>query len=92
MEAAEAQPAETGPAEAAVVAELEGLGQALERPSLAQAALAMARLLDDPRRANQQPAAAAKLADLMDKLRKGGDVRRSRLASVRSMTGAKSAS
>jgi hypothetical protein len=37
------------------------------------------------------PAAAAKLADILDKLRKGTDARKSRLASVRAMTSAKSA-
>lgn len=79
-----------GPVEAGVLEELEGLSQAEERPGLAQAALALARIMDKPTAVNQQPAAAAKLADLLDKLRKGGDARKSRLASVRSMTSAKS--
>ena len=77
--------------EAGVIAELEGLAQADARPGLKQTALALARILDSPRAVNQQPAAAAKLADLLDRLRKGADARKSRLASVREMTKAKSA-
>ena len=79
-----------GDAEAGVLAELEGLTQAQARPGLVQAALAMARILDSPKAVNQQPAAAAKLADLLDKLHKGADARKSKLAAVRSMTSAKS--
>jgi hypothetical protein len=84
-------PAEMGRVEAAVVVELAGLEQAEARPGLAQLALALARDVDNPKALNQHAAASAKLADLLDKLRKGGDVRRSRLASVRAMTSAKSA-
>jgi hypothetical protein len=63
--------------------------QAELRPGLAQAALELARLLDNPNAVNQKPAAAAKLADILDKLRKGADSRRSKLASVRAIAGAR---
>ena len=84
-------PAEMGRVEAAVAAEIADLAQAQERPGLAQTALALARLMDDPRAKNQQPAAATKLTDILDKLRKGADARKSKLAVVRQMTTAKSA-
>lgn len=79
-----------GSVEAGVRAEIDGLANTELRPGLAQAALALARLMDDPMAMNQKPAAAAKLVELLDKLRKGADERRSRLASVRAMTSAKS--
>ena len=47
---------EPGPVEAAVEAEMAGLTDA--RPGLAQTALALARILDNPKAINQQPAAA----------------------------------
>ena len=75
-----------GPVEAGVLAEIEGLQQTSERPGLAQMALSLARVMDDPKAVNQKPAAAAKLAELLDKLRKGADSRKSKLASVREMT------
>jgi hypothetical protein len=78
-----------GRVEAGVIAEIEGLAQAEVRPGLANAALELARLMDNPKATNQKPAAAAKLADLLDKLRKGADERKSRLASVRAMTSVK---
>jgi hypothetical protein len=47
----------------------------------------MARLLDNPKATNQQPAAAKVLATLLDKLRSASARgRRGRLASVRTMT------
>jgi hypothetical protein len=87
---AEPEPA-VGRVEKGVIAELEGLAQADARPGLTQTVLALARLMDDPKAKNQQPAAAAKLAELLRELRKGMDARKSRLASVRAMTSAKSA-
>jgi hypothetical protein len=51
-----------GPVELAVEAEIAGLAEA--RPGLAQIALSLAKILDNPRAVNQQPAAAAKLADI----------------------------
>jgi hypothetical protein len=81
-----AEPTEPGRVEAAVEAEMAGLAQATARPGLVQTALALARIMDSQRAMSQQPAAAAKLADILDRLHKGADVRRSRLASVRQMT------
>lgn len=74
-----------GRVEVAITQELEGLAQAAARPGLVETALAMARILDNPRSVSQQPAAAGKLADILDRLRKGSDQRKSRLASVRDM-------
>ena len=49
------------------------IGDSLEaRPGLAQAALALARLLDNPRAISQQAAAAKVLATLLDKLHQAG--------------------
>jgi hypothetical protein len=74
-----------GPVESGVTAEFAGLTEA--RPGLAQVALAMARLIDNLRAVNQQPAAAEALASLLDKLHlasaRGG---RRNLALVKSMT------
>lgn len=78
-----------GRVEAGVLSEIEGLEQALERPGLKETALALARIMDNPKAVNQQAAAAAKLTELLDKLRKGADSRRSKLASVRAMTSVK---
>jgi hypothetical protein len=61
------------------------------RPGLAQAALAMARVLDNPRAVSSQPAAAKVLAALLDKLR-SASARGSRgLAVVRTMSDVPSA-
>jgi hypothetical protein len=57
-----------------------------KRPDLAAAALALAAILDNPKAVSTQPAAAAKMSDLMDQIRKSGDQKKSKLASVRSMT------
>jgi hypothetical protein len=54
---------------------------------LAQAALAMARLMDNPKAINQQPAAAKTLASLLEKLHStSARGRRGGLAVVRTMT------
>jgi hypothetical protein len=75
---------EPGPVELGVQAEIEGAG---DRPGLAAVALAMARLLDDPKAKNQQPAAAKVLAALLDKLRSASTRgRHGGLAVVRTMT------
>ena len=50
-------PSDPGPVELGVAAEIDGLASQA-RPGLAQAALALARLMDNPRAVNQQPAAA----------------------------------
>jgi hypothetical protein len=79
------QPDEPGPVESGVEAEIEGLAE--PRPGLAQTALALARILDNPKSVNQQPAAAKVLASLLDKLRSASaQRRRGKLAVVRTMT------
>jgi hypothetical protein len=76
---------EPGPVEVAVEKEIAGLSET--RPGLAQAALAMARVLDNPRAVSSQPAAAKVLATLLDKLRSASARSRSgRLAVVRAMS------
>ena len=80
-------PAETGPGpvESGVEAEIGGVADG--RPGLAQVALAMARLLDDPKAKNQAPAAAKVLVSVLDKLRSdSARQRRGGLALVRTMT------
>jgi hypothetical protein len=69
----------------AVQAEIDALGT-VKRPGLAAAALALARILDNPRAISSQPPAAAKLADLLDQLRRNADSKRSKLAAVRALT------
>lgn len=76
----------SGAVEAAVEAELAGLTMAETRPALAATVLALARVLDNPRATSPHPAAAAKLVDILELLRKGSDQRKSRLASVKEMT------
>ena len=66
--------------------EVSGLAQAQERPGLAEIARALGRLLDNPKAASQHAAAAGKLADVLDRLHKGADQRKSRLATVQQMT------
>ena len=61
-----AQTSDPGPVEVAVEAEIAALAGA--RPGLAQAAIAMARIIDNPKAVNQQPAAAKVLVTLLDKL------------------------
>ena len=74
-----------GPVEVGVGAELSDLADA--RPGLAQIALALARLMDNPRAVNQQPAAAKALVTLLDKLLRSASAqgRRGGLALVRAM-------
>jgi hypothetical protein len=71
-----------GTVESGVEAELAGLAQAAARPGLVQVALSLARILDNPRPMGQQPAAAGKLADILDRLRKGSARGRRRGLSV----------
>jgi hypothetical protein len=76
-----------GPVEQAVESELAGVPSAEWRPSLVQVALAMARILDNPRAPSAQPAAAKVLVSVMDQLHKGSaQGRRGSLAVVKSMT------
>jgi hypothetical protein len=77
---------EPGPVEAATQQEINGLA-AQARPGLVQVALAMARILDNPRAPSAQPAAAKVLASVMDTLHKGSaQGRRGSLELVRAMT------
>ena len=75
-----------GPVESGVQAEISGPA-AEARPGLTQMALAMARILDNPKAVNQGPAAAKVLTSLLDKLHQAGAPgRRGHLAVVRTMT------
>jgi hypothetical protein len=75
-----------GPVESGVQGEIDGLA-AQARPGLAQVALALARVLDNPRAINQHAAAAKVLSSLLDKLRAASARgRRGGLAVVRTMT------
>ncbi|MGO8963739.1 hypothetical protein [Mycobacterium sp.] len=79
-------PAARGPVESGVAAEISDLAAEV-RPGLAQAALALARILDNPKVVNQQPAAAKVLAGMLDRLRSASaHGRRGGLALVRTMT------
>ena len=76
---------EPGPVESGVENEIAGLAEV--RPGLAQMALDLARVLDNPRATNQKPAAAKVLAALLDKLHAASAQRRpGNLAVVRTMT------
>jgi len=57
------QPPNPGPVEFGVEAEIAGLVGA--RPGLAQVALALARILDNPKAVNQRPAAARQLVAIL---------------------------
>ena len=75
-----------GPVESAVRDEIGGLA-AGARPGLAQVALCLARLMDNPKAINQQPAAAKVLAAMLEKLDSASARdRRGGLAVVRTMT------
>jgi hypothetical protein len=74
-----------GPVESGVAAEIDGLA-AQARPGLAAAALCLARLMDNPRAINQQPAAAKVLVSMLEKLRSASPAGRRGLAVVREMT------
>lgn len=76
--------APVGPVETAVQAEIDALGS--DRGGLKAAAVALAKILDNPKAVSTQPAAAAKLADMLETLRRNTDGKKSKLAAVRSMT------
>jgi hypothetical protein len=61
-------PGEAGLVESAVPAELHSLAAATDRPGVAQIALALARIMDNPKAVSSQPPAAKVLAALLDKL------------------------
>ena len=77
---AEPQPCGPGPVESAVRDEIGGLA-AEARPGLAQVALCLARLMDNPRAINQQPAAAKVLAAVLEKLQSASSAWSSRPSS-----------
>jgi hypothetical protein len=84
-EESEPEPTSPGQVEKAVQAEIGGL--AVSRPSLAAIAIAMARILDNPRAKSTHPPAAKVLVSVMDTLHKGSaQGRRNSLALVKSMT------
>jgi hypothetical protein len=76
---------EAGPVESAVAAELHTLHTVTDRPGVAQIALSLARILDNPKSANQ-PAAAKVLISMLEKLRSASPAGRRGLAVVRDMT------
>jgi hypothetical protein len=83
---ADLQEVNPGPVESGVMAEIDSLA-AQARPGLAQVALSLARIMDDPRAINQKAAAAKVLVSLLDKLRTASaQRRRGGLAVVRTMT------
>lgn len=70
---------------ASVLKAIELLGEH-KRPDLEAGALAMAAILDNPKAVSTQPAALAKMSDVMAQLRKSTDAKKSRLTAIRSMT------
>jgi hypothetical protein len=79
-------PAETaGPVVRAVEADIAGLGELRGYQSLAAAAIAMARILDDHRLATTAPSAAKQLASLLETLHRAAPPKRGRLAVVQKM-------
>lgn len=84
------QPKEPGPVEAGVLLELTGMPAVDTRQGLYQAALALARILDNPLTVAQHPSAAKQLGDFLTQLRKGAE-RQGRLAAVRQMSSPKTA-
>jgi hypothetical protein len=86
-------PQSPGPVELGVEAELAGLEFGTDRfrtdarPGLTQTALALARIMDNPKAVSHQAAAAKVLTTLLDKLRSAsGRGRRGNLSVVKSMT------
>jgi hypothetical protein len=79
-------PPAPGPVVAAVQADLETFGDLTGCRALAAGAVAMARILDDPRQVTTQPSAAKQLASLLDTLRRSVAPRPGRLQLVQQMT------
>ena len=84
------QPREPGPVEAGVLVELDGVPAAEMRPGLKQAALALARVLDNPLTVAQHPSAAKQMGEILNQLRKGAE-KKTRLSAVRQMSKPKTA-
>lgn len=72
--------------EAAVREQLSRLSTVESRGGEVAAAIALARLLDNPDKASQHPAAARQLREYIEALRKGSDKKAGKLASVRRMS------
>ena len=77
---------EPGRVEAGVMNEIGSLSTADSRQGLVEIAIALARVLDSPLAIAQHASAAHRLSETLDKLRKGADSRKGRLAAVRQMT------
>jgi hypothetical protein len=75
-----------GRVEAAVQADLDGLGISVGSNALAAAALQMGRILDDRRLVTTQPSAARQLERFMAVLRREATPKRGRLAVVQEMS------
>ena len=75
-----------GPVVAAVRADIAALGDLTGYRALAAAAVAMGRILDDPRQVTTQPSAAKQLASLLAVLHRQATPRPGRLALVQAMT------
>lgn len=78
--------AEPGPNEAAVRAEIDGLSTAESHPGLVAVAIRNAQVLDSPLAIAQVPSSSKVLMEALEKLRKGADARKGKLAAVRQMT------
>ena len=77
-------PSGPGPVESGVESEIAELAQTEERPGLAQVALALARIMDNPRAVNQ-PATAGQLVAILGMLSRRSH-RPRKLAVVKAMT------
>ncbi len=75
-----------GRVEAGVLAEITGLSTAASRQGLVEIAIALARVLDSPLAIAQHPSAAHRLSETLDKIRRGSESRKGKLASVRQMS------
>ena len=87
--AANTRAAGPGPVEAAVLEEISDLQLTSDRPGLAAMAVSLAQLMDDGASKGKRPEAAAKLEQILEKLHKGADAKKSKLATVRAMTSVK---
>ena len=75
---------ENGPVVEAVTAELASMSATESRPGLAEACLAMARILDQPKLSTTHPSAARQLAQGLDAMKNSSHIARGRLAAVAS--------
>jgi hypothetical protein len=80
-----------GPVETGVLEEIAALSTANARPGLVQVALAHARVMDDPGAVSQHASNGHRLAEALDKMRRGADSQVGRLATVRKISSVRSA-